>query len=100
LTSSNELFVATADLSGGWQNVSRLNFALLDMATGSKIASYPVDARLPPSSFSVVLTAAEQLVFVSQNNATAVAVARKPSADAEWPSPSGGADNRRAARGR
>jgi hypothetical protein len=100
LTSNDELIVATADASQGWDHATHLNFVVLDAATGSKTATYPLNAHLSSAGFSVLLTSAEQLVLISDGYAMGVAAARTPSADAQWPTPSGGVDNRGAALGK
>lgn len=51
----------------------------------------------PLGGFPILLTAAGQLVFASNGVVTAVAAGQGPSADAEWPTPHGGPDQRRAA---
>jgi outer membrane protein assembly factor BamB len=99
LASGGVLFVAEADLSARTGGASVVHLVEVDTGTGAAIDSHAVEARLPTDSFALLLTAAEQLVFVSNNRVTAVAAARAPNRSAAWPTPGGGADDRGAAGG-
>jgi outer membrane protein assembly factor BamB len=94
LGTGDALFVATTDSS------MVPTFVALDTATGvirwSHIASAP---PLPDGYLAPLLTSAQELVFVSGNHAIAVFAGESPDPSAEWPTPSGGPSQTRAALG-
>jgi outer membrane protein assembly factor BamB len=69
----------------------------IDAKTGASLSTRTVGAF---EGTDALLTAAQHLVFVGGNVATAVAMGQVPAPDAQWSTVNGGADQRRAAGGR
>ena len=94
-TNAQVLFVATETPS--FPAPSPATIVALDAKTGA-----PLSTRLAGTieDNDALLTAAQHLVFFGGGVATAVATGQVPAADAQWATTNGGADQRRAARGR
>jgi hypothetical protein len=78
-----------------------LTLTALDTGTGTASWQQRFTAREAAlGGFPVLLTAAGEIVYASKGVVTAVAAGEGPSTDAEWATPHGGPDQRRAAFGR
>jgi outer membrane protein assembly factor BamB len=101
LGAGGQLFVVEVNLST-MPAPTVATFVAIDASTGALAWSRDVPTTGNPSILGylpVLLTAAQQLVIISDNLVTSVAAGQRPSADAEWPTPLGGPDQRAAALG-
>ncbi len=101
LGAGGQLFVVEVNLSA-MPAPTVATVVALDASTGALAWSRDVPTTGNPSTLGylpVLLTAAQQIVFVAHNLVTSVTAGQAPSAEAQWPTPLGGPDQRAAALG-